>query len=939
MRAFAIILAATVAVAPLSPATAAAATVQAAPASTADLAAGLDIPFETFTLDNGLTVVVHTDRKAPVVAVHAWYNVGAKDEPEGQTGFAHLFEHIGLFNPTENVQGGLMEPLRAMGATDWNGTTNFDRTNFFQTVPTAALEQALYMESDRMGHLLGALTQERLDNQRGVVQNEKRQGDNQPFGLTFYATLEALFPPGHPYRHSTIGSMADLDAASLQDLRDWHHEKYGPNNAVLVLVGDIDTATARTLVQKYFGHIPRGPQNVPADADVPTLAERTELALQDRVAFTRLYRTWVTPGLLDVDDAANLEIAASIIGGLGSSRLDNALVRGDQSAISVGGFSFPFHRVGLTQFNVDVKPGQDADAVGRRFDALIADLIANGPSEDEVRRAVTSRMAGEFQNLESVGGFSGKAVILAESALYSGDAGFYRRQFEALARVTPASVQAAAAKWLGRPVLAMRVDPGEREPYQEAAANRPPPAPIQTLEVTPRDPMPGVGQVGELAFPATERARLSNGVRVIYARSETVPITRVAVDFDAGVGADPLDAQGTQSLMLNLLDEGAGALDSVGIAEVKERLGATITTGATMDRTQVTLSTLSANLAPSLDLLADIVRRPTFAPAELERLRAQQLATVASERTQPNAIGLRVLPALLYGADHPYGRSPNGLGDEAALRVLGRDELVAFHQTWLRPDTATVFVTSDRPLAEITPLLEARFGDWTAPDRPRGVKAFDRAIPAPQPRIVLIDRPQSPQSVIMGGQVLPLRGADDPLVFNAANESVGSGFLARINQDIRETRGWSYGLGGSAAVREHQMAYIINAPVQADRTGESIQVLMQQYEAFLGERGVTPAERQRIVQGNSRQLAGAFETSAAVLGALRTNNVYNRPDDYWRQAPARYNALTVEAMDAAARAALKPDAFTWVVVGDAAVVRPQLEALGLPVEVRSASGQ
>ena len=266
MRALAIILAATVATAPLILAAPGVAVAQTQTASAAELAAGLDIPFETFTLDNGLTVVVHTDRKAPVVAVHAWYNVGAKDEREGRTGFAHLFEHIGLFNGTENLPGGLMEPLRAIGATDWNGTTNFDRTNFFQTVPTAALEQTLYMESDRMGHLLGALTQERLDNQRGVVQNEKRQGDNNPFGLTFYATLEALFPPGHPYRHSTIGSMADLDAASLQDLRDWHRENYGPNNAVLVLVGDIDTATARTLVQKYFGHIPRGPRNEPAMA-------------------------------------------------------------------------------------------------------------------------------------------------------------------------------------------------------------------------------------------------------------------------------------------------------------------------------------------------------------------------------------------------------------------------------------------------------------------------------------------------------------------------------------------------------------------------------------------------------------------------------------------------------------------------------------------------
>ncbi|MDZ4320575.1 MAG: pitrilysin family protein, partial [Phenylobacterium sp.] len=339
----------------------------ATPVPATELARSVDIPFEAFTLDNGLRVVVHTDRKAPVVAVAAWYNVGSKDEPRGQTGFAHLFEHIGLFNPTENVPGGLMEPLRAMGATDWNGTTWFDRTNFFQTVPTSALDQALYMESDRMGHLLGALTQERLDNQRGVVQNEKRQGDNQPFGLIYYSLLETLFPPGHPYRHSTIGSMADLDAASLEDLRQWHRDNYGPNNAVLVLAGDIDVATARRKVQQYFGHIPRGAANEPAPADIPTLPARIDTVMHDRVPNTRLYRTWVVPGLLDAS-AADLQVAAAVLGGLNSSRLDNALVRGDETATSVGTGYQAFHRLGLFTVTVEVKPGQDADAVSRRLD-------------------------------------------------------------------------------------------------------------------------------------------------------------------------------------------------------------------------------------------------------------------------------------------------------------------------------------------------------------------------------------------------------------------------------------------------------------------------------------------------------------------------------------------------------------------------------------------
>ena len=290
----------------------------------------VDIDYETFTLDNGLRVVVHEDNKAPVVAVSIWYNVGSKDEPAGRTGFAHLFEHL-MFNGSENSPGDYFEPLREIGATDLNGTTWFDRTNYFQTVPRSALERALFLESDRMGHLLGAVTQENLDNQIGVVQNEKRQGDNQPYGMVEYAQLEALFPEGHPYRHSTIGSMADLSAASLADVHAWFRENYGPNNAVLVLAGNVNATEARELVERYFGDIERGPENIPAAADVPTLPNRVDETMTDRVATTRLYRNWVVPGLTDEDQVA-LQVGATILGGLASSRLDNLLVRGEQTA-------------------------------------------------------------------------------------------------------------------------------------------------------------------------------------------------------------------------------------------------------------------------------------------------------------------------------------------------------------------------------------------------------------------------------------------------------------------------------------------------------------------------------------------------------------------------------------------------------------------------------
>ena len=905
------------------------------PVPAAELARSVDIPYETFTLDNGLRVVLHTDRKAPVVALQAWYNVGSKDEPKGKTGYAHLFEHIGLFNPTENLPGGLMQPLRALGATDWNGTTWFDRTNFFQTVPTSALEQAMYMESDRMGHLLGALNQERLDNQRGVVQNEKRQGDNQPYGLVQYARLEALFPEGHPYRHSTIGSMADLDAASLEDLRNWHRENYGPNNAVLSIAGDIDVAAARRLVQKYFGHIPRGAQNEPAMADVPTLPKRVDIAMQDRVSNTRLYRNWAVPGLLD-EASADLDVAATVLGGLASSRLDNELVRGDETAVAVTAGYQPFHRLGMVTVSVDVKPGQDADAVSARLDKLIADFIQNGPTEDEVARVATTRIAGMVGALEPVGGFGGKSVVLAEGALYASDPGHYRKELAGYGKATPASVRAAMQRWLTRPTVAIRVDPGERPAYAEAASARPAPTPATPLQVTPREPMPPVGAMKPLDFPEVERATLRNGIEVVYAQSIAVPMTQVAVEFDAGVAADPADALGTQRLMLALLDQGTQTRDAVQIAETGERLGANIGTNTGLDRTAVTLGVVSPNLDGGLELLADVIRNPAFKPTDLERMRAQQLAMIAQENTSPNGMGGRAVPGILYGAAHPYGRPASGLGDTAAVTALDRDALQAFHQRWLRPDNARIFVVSDKPLAELKPMLDARFGEWTAPTVAKGSKSFAAPLPEPTPRIVLIDRPQSPQSLIIGGVVLPVTGKDDLVAFNAANEVIGNGFLSRINQDIRETRGWSYGLNGRITLAEQRSPYLVTAPVQSNRTGESIAVLIQQYKDFLSAKGVTEAERERTINGNVRQLPGGFETSAAVLNALRTNALYGRPDNYWETLGPRYEALSAADMDAAARRVIKDAEFVWVVVGDAKVVKPQLESLGLPVEERAA---
>ncbi|MEO5937580.1 MAG: pitrilysin family protein [Sphingomonas sp.] len=907
------------------------ATSQTAAAPVAVLAKSVDIPYTQFTLKNGLRVIVHTDRKAPIVAVSVWYNVGSKMEPAGKTGFAHLFEHL-MFNGSENAPGDFFVPLKEVGATDFNGTTWFDRTNYFETVPTPALERALFLESDRMGYLTGAITQSVLDEQRGVVQNEKRQGDNEPYGLFEYRQLSGLFPKGHPYEHSTIGSMADLDSASLADVKGWFKEHYGPNNAVLVLAGDIDAATAKALAEKYFGGIRTGPVTKLPAAPVPTLSSTKYEVMKDRVATTRLTRSWAVPGN---DDPANiaLDVAADALGGGASSRLYDVLVRKERLAVRASASNQTFAQIGMFTVTVDVRPGVDPATVAKRLDALVAEFIASGPTADELQRYQVTSISDRMKGLEAVGGFGGKAVALASGALYQNDPGFYKKEMAELAAETPAKVKAVAAKWLNRPVYALDIVPGPRDAYDEAAV--PPAKPVAAAADVPpkgsRGGVPASGLIADLAFPKVERAMLSNGMTLVYAQRAATPVTRVAVSFDAGVAADVPAALGTQQLTLNAMSAGTTSLDALQYAQARERLGADIGSGFSFDRTTFSLDVPSANLVPGLALFADVLRNPAFAAGEVERIKNQQLTGIASELTDANALAFRAVTPLVYGPRSPYPKSFGG-GDSKAVAKLTRDDLIAFRQAWLRPDKATVLVVSDRPIAEVKAAIDAKLGDWKM-DGAGGTKGDLNATASAAPKIVLIDRPDSPQSFIVGLIPTKLIGTDELLPMIAANDGLGSGFLGRINMDLREEKHWSYGARGNFQRAAGATPYVISAGVQADRTGDSIVAVMGDLAGYLGDKPMTQVEYDRAIAGAIRSLPGGFETSRAVLGAMQTNILYKRPDDYYATIAARYRALTLPQLRSVMATTLDPRKVIWVVVGDAKTVRPQLDKIGLPVEV------
>ena len=562
-------------------------------------AAEIDLPYDQFTLDNGLRVVVHEDRKAPLVAVSVWYHVGSKDEPKGKTGFAHLFEHL-MFNGSEHYDGEWFEPLEEVGATDLNGTTWFDRTNYFQTVPVTALERVLWMESDRMGHLLGAVTQEKLDNQRGVVQNEKRQGDNQPYGRAEYYVLDGLLPEGHPYSHSTIGSMEDLEAASLDDVKEWFEEYYGAANTVLVLAGDIDVETAKPLVEKYFGHIDAGPPLVRAVANAPKLVESKTEIMFDRVPQPRLDRNWVAPGRTS-QDAVLLELASEVLGGGKTSRLYRKLVDELQMATSARANMQGQELMSFYSVTVDAKEDADLARVEAEMEGVISTFLSRGPTNGELSRAKTSIKAGILRGLEKVGGFGGKAGTLAEGALYANDPGFITTQLDWLDAATPRGVMRAAQSVMSAGYYQLNILPFPEYSTTDSTVDR-------------TTGLPPVNTSPDLTFPTIETAALSNGMRVVLAERRAVPVIEISVQFDAGYAADASEGGtlGGASFTGAMLDEGTARRSAIDIAEELESLGASMGAGSSLDTTGVSMSALTENLRPSLDILADVLRNPAF---------------------------------------------------------------------------------------------------------------------------------------------------------------------------------------------------------------------------------------------------------------------------------------------------------------------------------------
>jgi len=891
-----------------------------------------EIKFERHRLANGLTVILSEDHRLPLVAVNVWYHVGPADERPGRTGFAHLFEHM-MFEGSAHV-----EPeahfmlLEAAGASEINGTTDFDRTNYFETLPADRLELALWLESDRMGFLLERLDARKLENQRDVVRNERRQSvENVPYGLVQEAVFHLLFPENHPYYASVIGSHADIEAARLPDVREFFRLYYAPNNASLAIVGDIDPEHTMQLVEKYFGPIPPGPPIQRMRVETPAITAERRAVVTDQVELPRVYMAWITPPIFQPGDA-ECDLIGKILGRGKSSRLYRSLVYEKRLAQDVSASQTSLALGSVFAIEATAKPGVDPETLERAIDEELEALREAGPSEKETEAARNTYEAAIIHGLESLGGFGGVADRLNLYQHFLGDPGYLGRDLERYRKASPESLRAAARRYLepgarvvvhGVPGSKIIDDPPKSPPEPETEGPGPGELPGQEWRSRP----PAAAPPAPMRLPVPEVFRLDNGLTVFLLEQHTLPVVSANLIVLGGGDRNPPHRPGLASFAAEMLDEGTETRNAMQIAEEADRLGAQLSTGSSMDYSFVAFRSLRRNMEAVLELAADLLLHPAFPEREIERIRQDRLTEILRQRENPAALANRAFVRAVYGDAHPYGYTE--LGTERSLRAMTPEEIRSFWRSGYVPANAALVVAGDVTAEELRRMAERFLRDW---------RAEGHAAPAPPPkvatarRVLIVDKPGAPQTALRIGHAGAARSDPDYVPIEVMNSTLGGLFTSRINMNLRERHGFTYGASSSFAFRRGPGPFMVATGVRTDATAAAVAEIFREIEGMRnGE--PTADELSRAKDSLARSLPGMFETTADAAASVGRLFVHNLPREYYRDLPGQIDAVGAQDVRRAAEKHLRPGEMVVVAVGDRRSIEAGLAALALgPVE-------
>ncbi len=890
------------------------------------------LTLKEYNLKNGMRVILHQDRSTPIVSVGVWYHVGSKNEVTGRTGFAHLFEHM-MFQGSKNYDADYFTPLQEAGA-NINGTTNQDRTWYFETVPSNFLELAMMLEADRLGGLTEAMTQAKLDNQRDVVKNERRQRvDNQPYGTAFEKIGEIMYPKGHPYNWTTIGSLEDLQAASMEDVKSFFRQYYVPNNAILVLSGDFDEKQARGWVDKYFAPIAKGADITRPNPAMPKLEKEIRTTVEDSVPFQRRYMVWHGVRAYAPDEAA-LDMLSFILSTGRTSRLQSNLLYGKEMVSQVNAGNGTNEIGGTFQITATARPGKNLDDIEKEINAEIERIKKDPPSADEMARALNSIESQTIYGLQTV---LGKAGQMTTFAGYLGKPDWFQADLDRYRKVTPAEVSRVANAYLGANRLVMTYVPRTGEaPRSDRAADRGTSSAkkekVDEAKLAAQtEKLPKPGPQPKFTLPPIEKTKLDNGLELWMVEQKELPIVSMNLVLKTGATNEPDDRTGVSGLMSQLLDDGTKTRSAVDIANQLQAIGANLNSGSGFDSTTVSLQTLTKNLDPALDIYADVIQNPAFPAKELESLRARALIGLRQQRSNPNAISTNVYNKVLYG-DHPYGRDNN----EASIKAITRDDVAKYYESTFRPNNGVLIVVGDFDKAELRSKIEKAFVNWKAGDV--SAKALPVSKPQEKARIFIVDRPGSAQSVVSVGQIGVDRSNPDYYALNVMNTILGGGFTSRINMNLREDKGYTYGARSGWSFRRGAGPFSAGGDIQTAYTKEAVAEFIKELNDIRGGRPVTQKELEYNKQSLIRRYPAGFETVGAISQQLANLVTYGLPDSYFNDYIAKVNAITVGDVNRVAKQYLDPAKMAIVIVGDRKVIEPGLKDLGYAITILDTEG-
>jgi zinc protease len=899
------------------------------------------LDFEKYRLPNGLDVILLEDHRLPLVAVNIWYHVGPANERPGLTGFAHLFEHM-MFEGSRHV--GVKEHIRrleAAGATEINGTTDFDRTNYFETVPSNQLELALWLESDRMGFLLEKLDAGNLENQRDVVRNERRQSvESMPYGLVQEELFHLLFPCEHPYYASVIGSHADIEAARLKDVREFFRLYYAPNNASLAIVGDIDPGKARDLVWKYFGPIPAGPPVPRIDVVTPAITSCRRAVVADQVELPRVHMAWLTDPIFKAGDA-ECDLIGRLLGGGKSSRLYRRLVYEKRLAQDVSAHQYSLALGSVFVIEATAKPDITPEELEQAVDEELGLFRAGGPTLEELEGARNTIETSIIRGLETLGGFGGVADRLNLYNHFLGDPAYLHRDLDRYRNTsTEALRRVAGSRLTEKSRVVVYGVPGQKTiddvprtgelPEEDGAGVAPGLLAGQEWRMSP----PATGSPSPLLLPVPEVFVLPNGLKVYLVECHNLPIVSANVIVLSGSDRNPSYRPGLASFTAEMLDEGTEKRSAIDVARDAEQLGAKLSTGSTVDYSYVSIRTLKRNVDAAFEIAADVLLNPAFPEAEIDRVRHDRLTRILQQRDDPTTVASKAFLRAVYGPAHPYGFAE--IGTEESNRVVTKAELEAFRQQGYLPANAALVVAGDVTAGELRDLAARHFGSWKGAGAGRE-EPPPAAVPAC--RVVVVDRPDLPQTVLRLGHLGVPRAHPDFIPIDVMNTALGGLFSSRINVNLREVHGYTYGASSAFASRRGAGPFIVATSVRADATAAAIREILCEMERMRAEE-LTEAELVTARESITRSLPGLFETTSQAASSIGEIFVHSLPLDYYRTLPPRVDAVTASDALRVARQFLKPDGLVVVAAGDRGRILRDLEGTGLgPIEEADPDGE